>query len=298
MRDLGGPLKSEGFISPIIEPVKNSFTLIKTIESLRDCGHNFNLILNPQVGEFNGIKEVIAAVVSPCLSSYRNYQPALVINGKTRFNEALSMIGQMKTDGFTIICDGLPQREEDFFTLIGKIEVKYVVLSDSITSKRFIREIKKAKLPIATLSDPFRVQRTNADYLAEPDEFFSDEHLFYVEEGYAGFSDFVTIGREFSESGFLPYAVAIHLTYKNKEDEFRIRHFVSDSNEDTTDVPGKFGEALEKLVTFIDRVQLRTAACQEFRRLRRNEDYPGLGSVKKLSIQNHFELVYDYLSTT
>jgi hypothetical protein len=136
----------------------------------------------------------------------------------------------------------------------------------------------------------------NADYSDNIDEFFSDEHLYYKEEGYVGFADFLTIGQDYSDTGFLPYAVVIHLTYKNSKNEFWVRHFVSDSNLDTTDVAGKFEEALSKLIKFIDENEINTVACNEFREIYKNESYPGLGSIKKLSIKHHIELVHSNIS--
>lgn len=54
-------------------------------------------------------------------------------------------------------------------------------------------------------------------------------------------------GRQYNESGFAPYAVAIHIVYFENDNSLRIRHFVSDSNDDITDVAGKFYEAVSKL---------------------------------------------------
>jgi hypothetical protein len=146
------------------------------------------------------------------------------------------------------------------------------------------------------LEDKFKPQVKNADYLRTPDEFFSDDHLYYEDDGFIGFGDYLTIGDDYAESGWLPYAIAIHLTYKKENDEIWIRHFVSDSNSDTTDVAGKFGEALEKLIEFVDGESITTGAINEFRALHMSGHYPGLGSVKKLSIKHHIELVHDLLN--
>jgi len=106
----------------------------------------------------------------------------------------------------------------------------------------------------------------------------------------------LTIGLEYSDKGYSPYAVAVHLTYFAFGEVFRIHHFVSDSNEDISDVGGKFEEALNKLIPFINEKNIQTRACQEYRRLNSEGKYPGLGTVKKLSILNHLELVHNYFS--
>lgn len=94
----------------------------------------------------------------------------------------------------------------------------------------------------------------------------------------------------------LPYAVAIHLTYKDRQsDNIRIRHFLSDSNEDISDTAGKFGEALSKLVNFIDRQDIHTMAAEQFRIYHERGAYPGLGMLKKLSIMHHIELIQNQI---
>ena len=90
----------------------------------------------------------------------------------------------------------------------------------------------------------------------------------------------------------LPKAVVIHLTYKDKSsDDIRIKHFISDSNEDTSDTAGKFYEALSKLIEFVDREQINSLAISQFRDYFDRGAYPGLGIIKKLSIMHHIELV-------
>lgn len=64
--------------------------------------------------------------------------------------------------------------------------------------------------------DRFRKRSRNADY--PKDEFFSRDHLDFSEIAFAGsnfvgFGDYSIIGKEYNESGFAPYAVAIHIVY-------------------------------------------------------------------------------------
>lgn len=110
-----------------------------------------------------------------------------------------------------------------------------------------------------------------------------------------GFSDYSIVGDEYVESGFAPYAVAIHIVYFTSDDLLRVRHFVSDTNDDITDPAGKFAEALEKLVIWNQTKQLNTYGIQAFEEMYRNRSYPGLGTVKKLSIMHHIELMSQYL---
>ena len=144
------------------------------------------------------------------------------------------------------------------------------------------------------LSDNFRKQEKNANY-ENADEFYTRDHLYYQDDGYVGFSDFSIVGDEYTESGFAPYAVAIHIVYFDDNKEMRVQHFVSDTNDDYSDTTGKFHEALEKLIEWNKEKKLDTYAMRIFQSLYDEESYPGLGSVKKLSIMHHIELVSRFL---
>lgn len=121
----------------------------------------------------------------------------------------------------------------------------------------------------ARLDNAFKLQIKNADYAN-----IVDEHIYFKEDSYGGFSDYLTIGDEYQEGGFLPYAVAFHLTYK-VGDEIRVRHFVSDSNFDNTDVPGKFAEALKKFHNFNKTAKLTTTGVNELEQYYKEGHYPG-----------------------
>jgi len=167
------------------------------------------------------------------------------------------------------------------------LNIVYNVIYFQKTSRRYYREFQANTL--VSLDDYFIEQSRNADYLNQESD-FSKEYRFYIQDGFVGFSDFLTIGDNYSESGFLPRAVAIHLSYLENE-QIRVKHFVSDSNEDVADIGGKFSEAINKLVIWCDQNNLNTAAINVFRDLQQRGHFPGLGTLKKLSIMNHIELV-------
>jgi hypothetical protein len=142
------------------------------------------------------------------------------------------------------------------------------------------------------------VQRTNREH---PEiEHFSDLHITYEDEGVDDFGDFLIVGDEFMEAGGPAYAVAIHLTFidSNEDDDMFVKHYISDRTETPTDPAGKFMEALHKLVNDVARPTsgiYGSEAIEEFEDLHRREHYPGLGYVKKLSMQHHIELIADFL---
>ena len=79
----------------------------------------------------------------------------------------------------------------------------------------------------------------------------------------------------------------------------RVRHFVSNSNEDITNPALKFYEAVSKLAKWYNAdphpVEI-TEGLQTFLQHYRQGSYPGLGTVKKLSLMHHIELMGKYLS--
>lgn len=143
--------------------------------------------------------------------------------------------------------------------------------------------------------DHFPKQTRNIDYLDTETEFFSSDHLYYADDGYKGFSDYSVVGEEFSETGFAPYAVAIHIVYFDKKNILRIAHFVSDSNDDISDPARKFAEAVKKLVEWNQNERLDTAGIRAFEEAYYDQTYPGLGVVKKYSIMHHLELMSKHL---
>lgn len=137
--------------------------------------------------------------------------------------------------------------------------IKYVVADfNSRTTKRQLKHAKDKSL--IRIDDKFNELPRNADYLSVPEEPFTEEHYYYKEDRFSGFSDYTVLPSTFKESGMLPYAVAIHMTYQKTPEEIYIRHFVSDSNEDNTNIQGKFKEADTKLELFIEHTKKQLPA--------------------------------------
>jgi hypothetical protein len=117
-----------------------------------------------------------------------------------------------------------------------------------------------------------------------------------------GFGDYLIVGDDYTETGGPAYAVAIHLTYLDADDDdMFIYHFISDKTASPTDPGGKFKEALAKLVKEIQKPNsliYKSRACFEYLDLFKKKHYPGLGHIKKLSMQHHIELVADFFERT
>ncbi len=276
-------------ITPIIEPVKLSSTLIKTIQTYGDNNKKLAIISNPKVGNFRSeIQEEKNQKLKESFKiSLKENSNMLFINFLKKGSEPQKFI-EKHSDSMGTICtdkDAIPIYET-FFADTG------VICNLVPDESGFRRKIRKNRV---LLEDKFNKLDRNNDYIEVDDEPFSEDHLYYKEDGYIGFADYSVVGKEYNETGFAPYAVAIHVVYFDTDDSLRIKHFVSDSNDDISDPARKFQEALSKLVKWNNEKRLDTVAMKEFEELYRREAYPGLGTVKKLTIMHHLELVGRYL---
>ena len=290
LRELGDIMQSNASkISPIIEPVKDSSTLKSTLQDLASRNVNFNLVLNPSVGDLKNSSTRIVNILESELGSYSNYQIAAISGNDLNYLEIVSS-ARISPAGFTLIHNSVIPNPGEF---IGRHSDIFPVVNNVVnfqnTNRRYDRNFETGT--VVSLEDFFSAQSKNADYLSVIESFFSEEHLFFARDGMKGFADYLTIGENYSETGFLPYAVAIHLTYPDSENKLHVRHFVSDSNDDSSDIGGKFAEALGKLMDWVDRNSINTLAVSKLRELHESGHFPGLGSLKKLSIMNHIELV-------
>lgn len=278
-------------VIPVIEPIKNSSTLTSTLAAFRKAGLQVALILNPAVGGMSKDIKLTAPLYDylgdgliPSLIANNEMHPFIdVLNNKGIGHECLLTIldSRDEIDAYKEIFDSNPPK----FTLFPD-------------ERQIRRTVENGKV---LFEDKFNKQARNADYLDKEDEFFSEDHIYFKDEGYDGFGDYSIIGNEYSEAGFAPYAVAIHIVYfkdDNKGDKIlRVRRFVSDSNEDISDVAGKFYEAVSKLVIWYRSGQEK----QETEGLKilvshyDNGTYPGLPTLKKLSVMHHLELVGKFL---
>lgn len=281
-------------ITPIIEPVKLSSTLCMTIESYMSNTQLIAVIHNPTVGSFisdmgdednekNHTRFAILMRDSHVIkvhqmNPFSTMQLMTLTNGGTEKKDL--MVLNTHRDSLNIY-------EKEFGTIIPKC----TFIPDESAFRRKVRRQR------ALIDDKFNKKDKNAAYQAVEDEFFSDDHLYYQDDGFVGFSDYSVVGDEYLEKGFAPYAVAIHIVYFAENRSLRIHHFVSDSNEDTKNPAGKFYEAVTKLAKWCETHTIdHSEGLDTFLQHYKEGTYPGLGTVKKLSIMHHLEIMGKYLS--
>ena len=276
-------------IIPVIEPVKLSSTLLKTIEMYGNNNKKLAFITNPGVGSFKSEwREEKNKKLKENLKEYLKENDNILYMHILKPHENQDDFINKHAESMGTICD-IRDANPVYTEFFSDREVKYNLIPDESGFRRKIRRNR------VLLADKFNKQNRNNDYIRVDDEPFSEDHLFYSEDGYVGFSDYSVVGKDYSETGFAPYAVAIHIVYFDEDKSLRIKHFVSDSNDDISDQAGKFQEALTKLIVWNKEKRLNTVAMREFEGLYEREAYPGLGTVKKLTIMHHLELIGQYL---
>lgn len=281
-------------IIPIVEPVKLSPTLVKTLKTFVRNEKEIVVIINPEVGTFNSdMNKTNDLNKDDFLSLVKdnNIIKGVIINANSH-----DCIEKLKNDlhihqNDIFVINNNKEYKDQYENLFGNSAPRYVCIPDESAFRRQVRYSHNRIL----LVDRFTKRDRNAAYLEKEDEFFSDDHLFYKEDGFKGFSDYSIIGNDYLETGFAPYAVAIHIVYfKNKD--LWVHHFVSDTNDDIQNPAKKFYEAVTKLHEWVSLNNItRTEGLNAFIDHYNNETYPGLGSVKKLSLMHHLELMGKYL---
>ncbi|AEV31305.1 hypothetical protein Oweho_0283 [Owenweeksia hongkongensis DSM 17368] len=293
LRELAMEGRTQDTVLPILEPVKkshNNFDLAYKV--FRETNQRVFVIANPTVGEMNGDHSYYADYISSLDQSV--FMPAFHFRNNSTYISDL--IDKYAFNNCLLLCQNdVSSDDSGLEQLLSMDAVTSVVVEDPGRNRsldRFIRRFGKAYI---RLDDLFEKQARNKDFLEIENHRFSEEHLYFDEENFDGFSDFTILPSEYAEGGSTPRAVVIHLTYLNEKDQIWIRHFTSDTNDSIANIQGKFAEAAEKAVSYCRSHGLNNSAIKELEEFYDEQHYPGLGTVKKLSIKNHLLIVSQYL---
>lgn len=262
---------------PLIEPVRDSIQLRKTIEVFIQQQRHILVVDNPEVGQVQkGIPKI-----HPVDDLYESpfVTPVYILN--EHFNP-----DWIHSDSFAFLSTAFP--EDVFEEAIADFQPIFHLISDNSRLKKAI------STPKIRLTDPFTRLKNNSDYLEIPDEFFSDEETFCVEDGYIGYSDFGIDGSAYFDKGWPSRAIVLHIIYLDPFHSIRIKHFCSDSNETATDPAGKFFEALAKLSQWYqdykDQIPM-TIGLAAILSYETTGKYPGNGTLKKLCVLHYLETI-------
>jgi hypothetical protein len=292
------PLLKEADFCPIIEPVRESLNgLRKALDAVGKADANAILIVNPHHGDLSGESETLTELLGEECLSIPGVLAGILLKPKMSVDEVLACYKTHRVHSPAFIHAGFTEAKALAEKISLPVEDQQHIFFDRSCGKLYQRHFKGSHRVL--LKDGFQRMR-NRDY--ERLEAFSDLHATFKDEGMDGFGDFLIVGDEYSESGGPAYAVVIHLTFidPDQDDSMWIYHFKSRRQDTPQDPAGKFAEALDSMMRVIDSPKskiLETSAVKEFRVLHKQRHFPGLGYVKKLSMNHHIETLADYFKT-
>lgn len=290
VRESADVIANSGKVFPILEPVsKSTREMRKNLVTYQETNIPFIVIANPLVGDLKDTPEAVHTEILTAVEPGRHTMLGYNLTGNTTVGEINEFMNRYPNHTVCLIHQ---QRHPDPKRLNSIDRINWHIFIENRVSLGY--QITFAKKNRVLISDGFPRQRRNADYAENPDEFFSDLFAIYKDAGFEGFGDYTITGGEYRRPGGIAHAVAIHLTYLRDLQEIWIWHFISDRTEGPTDTAGKFLEALNKLVDYVkDNFAdfSYSTACAEFIDLHNRQHFPGLATVKKLSIRHHLELM-------
>jgi hypothetical protein len=297
IREMALVFKNADFC-PIIEPVKESLNgLQKALETIVRAGASAVVVINPKHGDHSNAGAALTQLLKDQFLDLPNISAGILLQRKTIAENAIALYREHEAHRPVFIHAGFADPKALLVRLGPQTRKNRHIFFEDDCVTLYRRHFKEADRVL--LRDGFK-KRKNREY--ELLESFSDLHITYKEERMQGFGDFLMVGDEYSETGGPAYAVAIHLTFidHDQDDVMRIFHFKSQRQDTPLDPAGKFAEALSEMMTYIgapnSRV-LETSAVKEFRMLHDKGHFPGLGYAKKLSMNHHIETLANFFET-
>lgn len=294
VRELAPTLAAAGF-RPIVEPVREALTGLKrSLDAVVSADGKAIVIVNPYHGDLSGTGETVTELLQAEFA-HPNVSAGILLKHKMTLPQAMSLFEAHADHSPVFVHAGFNEPKALADALGSATEDRCHVFLEGHCGKLYQKHFKGTDRIL--LRDGFKRRKRNSDY---PDvETFSDLHATFSDEGMDGFGDFLIVGDDYSESGGPAYAVAIHLTFidPDQDDAMQIYHFKSDTQDTPTDPAGKFAEALNNMMAVLNGPGckvLESNAVQEFRELHENGHFPGLGYVKKLSMSHHIDTLAHY----
>jgi len=293
LRELATEEATQGIIIPILEPVKETHNNLNlAYKVFQEKGQNAYLVVNPKFGELAGDSQFYIEFLATLNDEV--FLPAFHYRNNAEYiNQSIEQFGLTNC---MLICENDIEGDDTNFKSIAELNaVSLITVNDPGRNRSLNRYIRGLQKGFIRLDDLFEKKDRNSDFLDITEHRFSEEHIHYSTEGFDGFSDYTVLPSEYVEGGSTPRAVVIHLTYVKNQNEIWIRHFTSETNDSIANVQGKFAEAAAKAVEYCRNNGLSNSAITELETYFDTEHYPGLGTVKKLSIKNHLLVLSNFL---
>lgn len=299
-------------VSPVIEPVRklDGGSIGRTLAALHQSQVTATVIVNPQVGDHashEGVNNILS-YLEDSESGVGVGRIGVIIDATVDIAHVFNLINERRGPAVPVAAFHRGYHPKFSEVILSgnapKLDLNFAADQDvlDLYDTELINHSAEFqewnKIAFVRWKDHFIRLTRNLDYVGRPEELFSADVMYLGKRGWHGISDYQTIGDNFQDGGRLPWAVAIHLTYqKELKGPVYVSHFCSDSNEDASDTARKFGEAAQKLAVFTRLNNLSNPAIEAFCRHADYGTFPGLGSIKRLSIQNHIHVMKAALGT-
>lgn len=272
-------------IIPIIEPVRDIRALPQTVAAFVTHDQPLVVIANPTVSDY--------ALTQQKLYDWRSYAT----------NSQL-IVGHVLTP--TTIPDDLTPTPGHRTLLIARQYDELVAAKQAgwLADSTYLLVPPEARIrqlidrPTVSPFDHAWLPEHDRSYADITDGFFSDDWALAALDGYQGVSDYTIGGAHYSEHGYPARAVTLHLTYF-AGDQLRIHRFVSDDRDDFRHPKEKFFQAVAKLARWLPKqdAAVQTPAALALAAYHEQHHFPGLGVVKRLSLEHHLQTMAAYFKT-
>lgn len=280
-------------VLPIVEPIKISDLNIGYIKKINKANIPLIIIVNPLVGYLVGKEKLIKKKIIDVLSNNNFYVGYQITSNTTEdnLNEFKKIyngfkkcfIHQNMYSNIKVFCKNFSKNNEIVFNIVN----------NKLVSDNYKKIVQHSFQKVVVLDDGFKKEKRNADYPKV--SYFSDLMFNYKTSGFYGYSDYLTIGEKYEDSGSTPYAIVIHYSVV-QADYMNVNHYLSDRRSDQKDSAGKFLEAVSKLKIDLDKNNyIKTDATKEFINLYNTRHYPGLGKIKEISMKHHIQLISEVI---
>jgi hypothetical protein len=294
VREMAAVFKEVGF-RPIVEPVRDSLGgLRRALAAVVKADGRAIVVVNPHHGDLSGAGSQLSDLLKEEFLEMPGISAGVLLKQGMTTDQAVKCFKAHASHSPVLIHADFGDAKALSEKLGPMPKSQCHVFFEEYCGKLYQKHFKDGHRVL--LRDGFQRKR-NRDY--QPLEPFSDLHATFEDEGMNGFGDFLIVGDDYSEDGGPAYAVAIHLTFidPDQDDSMWIHHFVSERQDTPKDPAGKFAEALAKMMKIVNSPKSKvfeSEAVKEFRMLHKHGHFPGLGYVKKLSMNHHIETLADY----
>ncbi|MDE2654113.1 MAG: sce7725 family protein [Gemmatimonadota bacterium] len=270
---------------PVFEPTSTSDRTLNRWNRLVDLDRRFALITN-SVNVAADSSDSVSGFIDG--SSPDMVLPALEVRANTMSNTIWTFVEEYCDRRCLIVHRNHVYSVDELATYFEPIADEAIqVFSGPSAAHSLSRELPGRGR--VALQDGFPHQTRNADF--PPRTQFGDLLQTFGSRGFQGFGDFTIVGDRFLKGGGPANAVALHLT-EIAGGTVVTNHFKSDEPHISGDTPGKYSQALERLVEHTqDKSQFNTVGVHAFVDSWTRNHFPNLGPPKRWSILHHFEIM-------